>query len=125
LTVSFPYVLCQGYSPLDFTVLDPHWGTLADWQNTIDEIHARGMYFMADFTVGTMADLIGFEGCVNISLFHSVSLISPSFLNATAPFSLSGYDAVWKDPLFAPWGFEEYKDFQARDTIAYLVRGLC
>jgi glycosidase len=66
LTISFPYVLCQGYSPLDFTVLDPHWGTLADWQNTIDEIHARGMYFMADFTVGTMGDLIGFEGCVNI-----------------------------------------------------------
>lgn len=51
-----------GYSPLDFTVLDPHWGTLADWQSTIDEIHARGMYFMADFTVGTMADLIGFKG---------------------------------------------------------------
>lgn len=51
-----------GYSPLDFTVLDPHYGTLAEWQSTIDEIHARGMYFMADFTVGTMADMIGFDG---------------------------------------------------------------
>ena len=51
-----------GYSPLDFTVLDPHWGTLADWQSAIDEIHSRGMYFMADFTVGTMADLLGFDG---------------------------------------------------------------
>ena len=51
-----------GYSPLDFTLLDPHWGTLADWQSTIDEIHSRGMYLMADFTVGTMADMIGFVG---------------------------------------------------------------
>ena len=56
----------EGYSPLDFSVLDPHWGTLQDWQNTIDEIHARGMYFMADFTVGTMGDLIGTAGCVHI-----------------------------------------------------------
>lgn len=53
-----------GYSPLDFTVLDPHSGTIAEWQNAIDEIHARGMYIMVDFTVGTMSDLIGFEGQV-------------------------------------------------------------
>lgn len=51
-----------GYSPLDFSVLDPHWGTLADWQQTIDTIHAKGMYIMVDFTVGTMGDLVGFDG---------------------------------------------------------------
>ena len=54
-----------GYSPLDFSVLDPHWGTIQDWRDTIDAIHARGMYFMADFTVGTMSDLIGFAGYVS------------------------------------------------------------
>jgi alpha-1,3-glucan synthase len=42
--------------------MDPHWGTIADWRAAIAEIHSRGMYFMADFTVGTMADLIGFDG---------------------------------------------------------------
>lgn len=56
--------LASGYSPLDFSVLDPHWGTINDWRHLIDEIHARGMYFMADFTVGTMSDLIAFEGFV-------------------------------------------------------------
>ena len=60
-----------GYSPLDFTVLDPHWGTIDDWRWAIDQIHARGMYFMADFTVGTMADLIGFEGYVVYTPFSS------------------------------------------------------
>lgn len=53
-----------GYSPLDFSVLDPHWGTIADWQQFIDTVHARGMYIMLDFTVGTLSDLIGFQGCV-------------------------------------------------------------
>ena len=43
-------------------MLDPHWGTLNDWKNVIDEIHQRGMYIMADFTVGTMADMVGFDG---------------------------------------------------------------
>jgi alpha-1,3-glucan synthase len=53
-----------GYSPLDFSVLDPHWGNINDWRSVIDQIHARGMYFMADFTVGTMGDLIGIDGYV-------------------------------------------------------------
>lgn len=53
-----------GYSALDFSVLDPHWGNVDHWRRAIDAIHARGMYIMVDFTVGTMGDLIGFEGCV-------------------------------------------------------------
>ncbi|KAM5531218.1 hypothetical protein V8D89_015136, partial [Ganoderma adspersum] len=90
----------DSYSPLDFTLLDPHWGTLADWQSAIDEIHSRGMYFMADFTVGTMADLIGFKG----------------FLNESTPFSLSEYDGEWKDPLYVPWGINQYPDFDIYNT---------
>ncbi|KAL4253159.1 glycosyltransferase group 1 family protein [Abortiporus biennis] len=86
----------DSYSPLDFTVLDPHWGTLKDWQDTIDAIHARGMYIMADFTVGTMADLVGFDG----------------YLNTSTPFDLNEHDAVWKKPRYSPWGFDEYQDFE-------------
>lgn len=52
----------DSYSPLDFSVTDPHWGTLAEWVSFIDTVHARGMYIMLDFTVGTMGDLIGFAG---------------------------------------------------------------
>lgn len=50
-----------GYSPIDFSLLDPHWGTMSDWVDTIDAIHARGMYIMVDFTVGTMGDFIGWK----------------------------------------------------------------
>lgn len=85
----------DSYSPLDFSVLDPHWGNINDWRSVIDQIHARGMYFMADFTVGTMADLIGFEG----------------HLNTSTPFSLNEYNVAWKNPSYLPWNFSEYADF--------------
>ncbi|KAF9242130.1 glycoside hydrolase family 13/glycosyltransferase family 5 protein [Melanogaster broomeanus] len=86
----------DSYSPLDFSVLDPHWGTIADWQQFIDTVHARGMYIMLDFTVGTMSDLIGFQG----------------FLNESAPFNLNEYQAVFKNPNYMPWNFTEYADFE-------------
>lgn len=54
----------DSYSPLDFSVMDPHWGTIQDWVDFIDEVHARGMYLMMDFTIGTMSDMIGFDGYV-------------------------------------------------------------
>ena len=51
----------SGYSAIDFSLLDPHYGTLEQWQQFIDALHARGMYIVLDFTVGTMGDLIGFD----------------------------------------------------------------
>lgn len=100
---------------MDFTVLDPHWGTLADWQNTIDAIHARGMYIMADFTVGTMGDLVGFEGYVLVGPQVCGALtILLSFLNTSAPFDLHEHNGVWKKPRYTPWGFDKYTDFEVR-----------
>jgi alpha-1,3-glucan synthase len=36
-------------------------------------------------------------------------------LNTSTPFDLNEHDAVWKHPRYIPWGFDEYKDFKARD----------
>lgn len=46
----------DGYSALDFTLLDPHYGTLQEWRNAIDEIHSRGMKVMFDMTTTTMVN---------------------------------------------------------------------
>lgn len=43
----------DGYSPLDFTLLDHHLGTIAEWQAAIAEIHLRGMYVVLDNTMST------------------------------------------------------------------------
>jgi hypothetical protein len=50
-----------GYSAIDFTLLDPHYGTMQEWKDLIDAMHARGMYIILDFTVGTMGDFLGFK----------------------------------------------------------------
>jgi alpha-1,3-glucan synthase len=78
------------------------------------------MYIMVDFTVGTMGDLIGFAGYVTMKIANLILLTSFRFLNSSATFSLNEHDAVWKHPKYAPWGFDEYKDFQA---CRHLIRG--
>lgn len=70
----------DSYSPVDFTVLDHHFGAIQDWRDAIDEIHSRGMYVILDNTFSTMADLIGFEG----------------YLNTSTPFTLKEHNALWK-----------------------------
>jgi alpha-1,3-glucan synthase len=41
--INFPWGY-DGYSPLDTTILDQHFGTIQTWQSAITEIHKRGMY---------------------------------------------------------------------------------
>ncbi|KAF8522241.1 glycoside hydrolase family 13 and glycosyltransferase family 5 protein [Hysterangium stoloniferum] len=90
----------DSYSVIDFSLLDPHWGNTDDWRNLIDAIHARGMYIMMDFTVGTMADYVGFAGHLNVS----------------TPFSTDQYQTQWKLPRYAPWGLNTYPDFDISNT---------
>ncbi len=70
------------------TLLDFHFGTLAEWQSAVDEIHKRGMYVILDHTMATMGDLIGFEG----------------YLNSSTPFDPKEHKAIWKSS-------REYLDF--------------
>lgn len=43
----------DSYSPIDLTMLDPHFGTLSDWRYAIGEIHRRGMHLILDNTFNT------------------------------------------------------------------------
>ncbi|MBE1615980.1 hypothetical protein IDF54_14075, partial [Flavobacterium sp. SaA2.13] len=43
----------DGYSALDTTLLDGHYGNLAQWRHAITEIHKRGMYVIFDNTLAT------------------------------------------------------------------------
>ncbi|KAH8691393.1 alpha-1,3-glucan synthase Ags2 [Talaromyces proteolyticus] len=70
----------DGYSALDTTLLDQHYGDLATWRSAITEIHKRGMYVIFDNTLATMGDLLGFDG----------------YLNSSAPFSFQEYQVQYK-----------------------------
>ncbi|EXJ79989.1 alpha-1,3-glucan synthase [Capronia epimyces CBS 606.96] len=77
------------YSPLDLSILDPHFGDIDMWRTAIEEIHARNMYVVLDNTFATMGDLIGFDG----------------YLNTTTPFTLAEHQVQWKTD-------RHYQDFQ-------------
>ncbi|EPS28157.1 putative alpha-1,3-glucan synthase [Penicillium oxalicum 114-2] len=90
----------DGYSALDTTLLDQHFGTIQTWRDAITEIHNRGMYVIFDNTIATLGDLIGFEG----------------YLNTTAPFSIKEHKVQWKSD-------RQYVDFHIgnnyNETCAY------
>ncbi|KAK0612409.1 putative cell wall alpha-1, 3-glucan synthase [Bombardia bombarda] len=78
----------DSYSPVDLTLLDPHYGNIQQWQHMVDEIHKRGMYVMLDHTFSTMSDLLAFNG----------------FENETAPFTTKEHQVQYK-------GERQYLDF--------------
>lgn len=43
----------DGYSALDTTLLDQHYGDLDAWRSAVTEIHRRGMYVIIDNTLAT------------------------------------------------------------------------
>ncbi|MFL6726169.1 MAG: alpha-amylase family glycosyl hydrolase [Sphingomicrobium sp.] len=53
----------HGYWITDFTRVDPHFGTNADFKALVDAVHARGMKFYMDIVVNHTADVIYFEEC--------------------------------------------------------------
>lgn len=44
--------------PLDFTLLDRHFGKIFEWRAAVTEIHSRGMYVILDNTMSTQANLL-------------------------------------------------------------------
>lgn len=45
--------------PLDFTLLDRHFGNIDDWRAAVNEIHSRGMYVILDNTLSTYVTNVG------------------------------------------------------------------
>ncbi len=53
----------HGYWITDFTRVDPHFGTNADFKALVDAVHARGMKFYMDIVVNHTADVIRYREC--------------------------------------------------------------
>jgi glycosidase len=53
----------HGYWITDFTRVDPHLGSNADFKALVDAVHARGMKFYMDIVANHTADVIQLEGC--------------------------------------------------------------
>ncbi len=52
----------HGYWQLDFTQIDPHFGTNAEMVALVEAAHARGMKVFFDIILNHTADVISYEG---------------------------------------------------------------
>ena len=53
----------HGYWPIDFTDIDPHLGSKADYKAFVDAAHARGLKVYLDIVVNHTADVIKYREC--------------------------------------------------------------
>lgn len=51
----------HGYWGEDFSAVDPHYGTLADYKRLSGRIHAAGMYLVQDIVVNHVANFIDYD----------------------------------------------------------------
>ncbi|KAK0793196.1 hypothetical protein LTR02_014660 [Friedmanniomyces endolithicus] len=68
------------YSPLDHTILDHHLGTIQQYREVIQAVHAKGMYVIFDNTMSSMSDLFAFK----------------DYANSSTPFSWTEHDMYYK-----------------------------
>jgi glycosidase len=57
----------HGYWGLDFTTVDPHLGTDADFKKTVDDAHALGLKVYLDVVVNHTADIVQLENASTYS----------------------------------------------------------
>ncbi len=56
----------HGYWITDFTDVDPHFGTRADFKRLVDAAHARGMKVIMDIVANHTADVIQYRECQGV-----------------------------------------------------------
>ena len=61
----------HGYWITDFTQVDPHFGTNADFKALVDAAHARGMKVYMDIVVNHTADVIQYRDCPGDCAYRS------------------------------------------------------
>jgi glycosidase len=99
----------HGYWINDFTTIDPHWGTNAEFKSFVDCAHRLGIKVILDIVVNHTGDIIYYTD--NAYWFHNqpnstgyippsaANLKSPSWLNSLSNYHLQGNIQDWSNKL--------------------------
>ena len=96
----------HGYFVTDFTKIDPHWGTNADFKTVSDCAHRLGMKVILDIVVNHTGDIIqygnskNFDGTVNNTAYIPADMLdarAPAFLNDLSNYHNMGPIKNWSN----------------------------
>jgi glycosidase len=96
----------HGYFVTDFTRIDPHWGTNADFKNVSDCAHRLGMKVILDIVVNHTGDIIqygasnNYDGSVNQTAYIPAGQENakwPAFLNDLSNYHNMGPIRNWSN----------------------------
>jgi glycosidase len=104
----------HGYWVTDFTAVDPHLGTNADFRTFVDAAHARGMKVYMDIIVNHTADVIAYKECPNSSCAYRSRADYP-YQRRGGPAGIAINPGFAGDQVQAPENFAKLTDL----TFAY------
>ncbi len=93
----------HGYWVTDFTTIDPHFGTEAEFKAFVDAAHARGMKVYMDIITNHSADVINFAECVGKPCDYRS--------RADYPYQVKSADGSAINPGFAGDGVQTAENF--------------
>lgn len=105
----------HGYWVIDFTEIDPHFGTNEDLRNLIDAAHARGIKVFFDIITKHTVDVIRYKECHNQgdTFWQGENAINSDFaglddLKTADPKVVAGMTQIFKNIIdeFKPDGFK-------------------
>ena len=98
----------HGYWINDFTTIDPHWGTNAQFKSFVDCAHRLGMKVIVDIVMNHTGDVInyrdgsyGFHNSPNTSAYipsSGTNIKAPSWLNDLSNYHNQGSVGDWSNP---------------------------
>ncbi len=101
----------HGYWVTDFTTVDPHFGSEADFKSFVDAAHARGMKVYMDIITNHTADVIYFRECTNAPC--------PYRSRADYPYSRRAADGAQINPGFEGDALQTPQNFARLDDPAF------
>lgn len=95
----------HGYWATDFTQVDPHMGTLAEYQALVSAAHDRGMYVIQDIVVNHVGDYQKIKDNLSITAEMVKEGVDSS------EFILNPDSVPYKRPEQLPWAFNDVNNY--------------
>lgn len=103
----------HGYWASDFTQVDPHNGSLKDYQDFVKAAHDKGLYVIQDIVVNHTGDFQKGDSVITPKMLENGSITDADFCLNQNSVLCGGDSEQWSHPEQLPWKFNDVRDLTA------------